>query len=69
MQSGNDQEIQVKRDLQHLTRTLNAENLNAEIMFSPTRGIRSIAPPFDTHTGNGTLVRDRLSRIQPPPVE
>jgi hypothetical protein len=69
MVSGDEQELQVKQDLQHLTRTLNAENLNAEIMFSPTRGIRSITPPFDSLPGNGSAVRDRLNLIQPPPME
>jgi hypothetical protein len=62
-------DIQVKRDLQHLTRTLNAENLNAEILFSPKRGIRSCTPPFDSLPGNGMAVRERLSLIQPPPLE
>jgi hypothetical protein len=69
MEPRDEHENQVKLDLQHLTRTLNAENLNAEIMFSPRRGIRSITPPFDSLPGNGTAVRERLGRIQPPPPE
>lgn len=64
-----ERDIQVKRDLQHLTRTLNAENLNAEILFSQKRGIRSCIPPFDSLPGNGMPVRERLSLIQPPPLE
>jgi hypothetical protein len=69
MEPGDEQQNQVKRDLQHLTRTLNAENLNVEIMFSPKRGIRSCTPPFDSLPGNGSAVRERLNRIQPPPSE
>jgi hypothetical protein len=38
-------------------------------MFSHQRGIRSCTPLFDSLPGNGHVVRDRLSRIQPPPVE
>jgi hypothetical protein len=69
MEPGDEQQIQVQRDLQHLTRTLNAENLNAEIMFAKNRGIRSCTPPFDSLPGNGMAVRERLKRVQPPPVE
>jgi hypothetical protein len=69
MEPGEEQEIQVRRDLQHLTRMLTSENLNAEIMFSHKRGIRSCTPPFDSLPGNGHAVRDRLNRIQPPSIE
>ena len=64
-----EQDIQVKRNLQHLIQTLNAENLNTEIIFSPKRGIRSCTPPFDSLPGNGMAVRERLNLIQPPPSE
>jgi hypothetical protein len=69
MEPGDEQEIQVQRDLKHLTRTLTSENLNAEIMFSHKRGIRSCTPPFDALPGNGKAVQERLNRIQPPTVE
>lgn len=68
-EAGREQEIQVQKDLHHLSSSLNGENLNADIMFAKKRGIRSCAPPFDTHPGAGTAVRERLKRVQPPPVE
>ena len=69
MEQWDERDIQVKRDLHHLTRTLNAENLNPEILFSQQRGIRSCTPPFDSLPGNGMAVRERLSLIQSPPLE
>jgi hypothetical protein len=68
-EAGREQEIQVQKDLHHLSSSLNGEDLNAEIMFAKQRGIRSCTPPFDTHPGTDTTVRERLKRVQPPPVE
>jgi hypothetical protein len=67
--AGKEQEIQVQKDLRHLSSSLNGENLNAEVMFAKNRGIRSCTPPFDTHPVNGAVVSERLKRVQPPPVE
>ena len=39
-----EQELQVKKDLQNLIRTLTGENLRYEEMFSQKRGIRSCTP-------------------------
>ncbi len=64
--AGKEQEIQVQKDLRHLSSSLNGENLNADIMFSKKRGIRSCTPSFDTLTANGTAVSERLKRVQPP---
>ena len=38
MNRGDDQDLQVKKDLQYLTRILTADNLDIEVMFSPKRG-------------------------------
>jgi hypothetical protein len=67
--TGSDQEIQVQKDLRYLSSSLNGDNLNADIMFSKKRGIRSCTPPFDAHSGNGAAVNDRLKRVQMPPSE
>jgi hypothetical protein len=67
--AGMEQEIRVQKDLHYLSSSLNGENLNADIMFAKQRGIRSCTPPFDTHPGAGTAVRERLKRVQPPPAE
>ena len=69
MEAGGEQEIQVQKDLRHLSSSLNGENLSAEIMFSKQRGIRSCTPPFDSHPVNGAVVRERLRRAQQPPAE
>jgi hypothetical protein len=69
MDPGVEQEIRVQKDLQHLSSSLNGENLNADIMFAKNRGIRSCTPPLDRLPGNGSVVRERLKRVQPPPSE
>jgi len=62
-----EQELQVQKDLLHLSTSLNGENLNAEVMFAKKRGIRSCTPSFDCHPLNGAIVRERLNRVHPPP--
>ncbi len=63
MENGKEQEMQVEKDLRHLSTSLNGDNLKPEVMFAKERGIRSCTPPFDTH---GIEVRERLKRVQPP---
>jgi hypothetical protein len=67
--AGKEQEIQVQKDLRHLSSSLNGENLKADVMFAKGRNIRSCTPPFDTPPGNDTAVSERLKRVQPPPSE
>ncbi len=66
MNRGDDQDLQVKKDLQYLTRALTAENLDIEAMFSPKRGIRSCTPPFESFALGGLFVQERLRRVKPP---
>ena len=61
-----EQEQQVKKDLQNLTRTLTGDNLNADEMFSEKRGIRSCTPPLKNVHETGHSVSERLKRVQPP---
>ena len=63
MEDGKEQEMQVEKDLRHLSTSLNGDNLKPEVMFAKERGIRSCTPPFDTP---GIEVRERLKRVQPP---
>jgi len=63
MDGGRQQEIQVQKDLRHLSTSLHGENLKPEVMFAEERGIRSCTPPFDTP---GIEVGERLKRVQPP---
>ena len=64
--AGKEQEIQVQKDLRHLSSSLNGDNLSADIMFAKTRGIRSVTPPFDSLPGNSASVSERLKRVVPP---
>jgi hypothetical protein len=68
MQSADDQEIQVKRDLANLTRALTPENIDAAVMFAKNRGIRSCTPPFGTTSKSSVSVSERLKRA-PLPAE
>jgi hypothetical protein len=61
-----EQERQVKKDLQNLTRTLTGDNLNTEEMFSKKRGIRACTPPFKSAHEPGHSVSERLKRAQTP---
>lgn len=44
METDKVQELQVKKDLANLIRTLTSDNLNPSVMFTKTRGIRSCTP-------------------------
>ena len=59
------QELQVKKDLANLTRTLTSDNLNPAVMFTRNRGIRSCTPAIEQMHENGT-VTERLKRVQMP---
>ena len=65
MENDETQELQVKKDLANLTRTLTSDNLNPSVMFTKTRGIRSCTPAISPMTENGT-VSERLKRVQVP---
>ena len=69
MESADEQDLQVKKDLANLTRALTAENLNPVVMFSACRGIRSCMPPFETAPAAISMVSDRLKRIPVQPAE
>jgi hypothetical protein len=61
-----EQEYQVKKDLQNLTRKLTGENLNPDEMFSKKRGIRSCTPPLRGANETGHSVSEQLKRVQLP---
>jgi hypothetical protein len=65
MESDEAQELQVKKDLANLTRTLTSDNLNPAVMFTKTRGIRSCTPTIEPALENGN-VSERLKRVQVP---
>jgi hypothetical protein len=62
MEADKDQELQVKKDLAHLTRTLTSENVNPAVMFTKNRGIRSCTPAIEQ---NGS-VAEQLKKVQMP---
>ncbi|HUH78372.1 MAG TPA: hypothetical protein VLY83_00595 [Methanoregula sp.] len=68
MDTAEDQDIDVRKDLHHLTSTLTADDLKPEVMFARKRGIRSCTPPF-TSSANGNAVNERLKRVPPPEAE
>jgi len=61
-----EQERQVKKDLQKLIKKLTGDNLNTDEIFSQKRGIRSCTPPFKSTKENGHEVSKRLKRVQTP---
>lgn len=65
MESDEARELQVKKDLDNLTRTLTSDNLNPAIMFTTARGIRSCTPDITPAAGSGS-VSERLKRVQMP---
>ena len=65
MESDEAQELQVKKDLANLTRTLTSDNLNPAVMFTKTRGIRSCTPTIEPALESGN-VSERLKRVQVP---
>jgi hypothetical protein len=66
MDGVDDQETQVRRDLANLTRALTPDNINADLMFAKTRGIRSCTPPFGTTSKSSVSVSEQLKRVQMP---
>ena len=65
MENDEAQELQVKKDLANLTRTLTSDNINPSVMFTRTRGIRSCTPTIEPALENGA-VSERLKRVQMP---
>ena len=65
METDEDQELQVKKDLATLTRTLTSENVNPSVMFTKKRGIRSCTPAIEPEHEEST-VSERLKRVQVP---
>ena len=65
MENAEDQELDVRKDLHHLTCTLTSEGLKPEVMFAKKRGIRSCTPPLNS-SANGHMVHERLSRVPLP---
>ena len=61
-----EQELRVKKDLAHLTRTLTRENLDPGVMFTKKRNIRSCTPAIRKDTEPETSVKERLKRVQVP---
>jgi hypothetical protein len=65
METDEVQELQVKKDLANLTRTLTSDNINPAAMFTRTRGIRSCTPALEPAMEGGA-VSQRLKRVQMP---
>lgn len=66
MEEQNDQGIRVEKDLKKLTRALTSENLDADLMFAPGRGIRACTPEIGTTSKSSISVSERLKRVRPP---
>jgi len=66
MEADEEQELQVKKDLAHLTRTLTRENLNPAVMFTKKRGIRSCTPDITQDSEPDSSVTERLKRVHVP---
>ncbi len=62
METDEEQERQVKKDLANLKGTLTSENLNPAAMFTRKRGIRSCTPDL----GHNGTVTERLKKVQVP---
>lgn len=65
METEEARELQVKKDLANLARTLTPDNLNPSVMFTQNRGIRSCTPAIEPMHENG-IVSERLKRVQMP---
>lgn len=66
MEEADDQDIQVRRDLATLTRTLKKDDLNPDVMFDQARGIRSCTPKIGTTSKSSVSVSERLKRVRKP---
>ncbi|MFA5268334.1 MAG: hypothetical protein WC379_10215 [Methanoregula sp.] len=65
METDEAQDLQVKKDLANLTRTLTSDNINPAVMFTQTRGIRSCTPAIEP-AQEDSAVSERLKRVQMP---
>lgn len=61
-------ELDVRKDLRHLTSTLTPDNLRPDVMFARKRGIRSCTPPLSS-AASDSMVNERLRRVPPPDAE
>ncbi len=66
MEAAEDPDLQIRRDLANLTRTLNKDDLNPDVMFAGSRGIRSCTPQFGTTSKSSVSVSERLKRVRLP---
>jgi hypothetical protein len=66
MEHVDDQDVQVRRDLANLSRALTRENINTDLMFARTRGIRSCTPQFGTTSKSSISVSEQLKRARLP---
>ena len=66
MQTADEQNLTIKKDLANLTRALNKENLDPAVMFARTRGIRSVTPQFGTTSKSSVSVIEQLRRVKTP---
>ena len=66
METDEAQELQVKKDLANLTRTLTSDNLNPAVMFTRNRGIRSCTPAIEPAHGERSRSASGLKRVQMP---
>jgi len=66
MEAVEDQDIQVRRDLANLTRALKKDDLNPDVMFAGSRGIRSCTPQIGTTSKSSVSVSERLKRVRVP---
>ncbi len=64
-----EEDLDVRKDLQHLTCTLTSENLDPDVMFAKKRGIRSCTPPLSSDEAGGHIVNERLRRVPAPDAE
>ena len=65
MDSAEEEDIQVTKDISHLTRILSPKDLDPAVMFSLKRNIRSCRR-LATITATGSSVIERLNRVQMP---
>jgi hypothetical protein len=66
MENGEDPAVAVRKDLANLSRVLKPDDLNPEVMFSKTRGIRSVTPTLGTTSKSSVSVSEQLRRVRMP---
>lgn len=66
MQTAEEQDLTIKRDLANLTRALKKDDLDPAVMFARARGIRSVTPQFGTTSKSSVSVIEQLKRVKTP---